>query len=290
MTNQRRAGLGRGLGALLPAAAEGAGGVLEIEIDEIQPNPRQPRQDFSEEELEELATSIREMGVLQPVIVRPREEGGYELLAGERRLRASRLAGVRRIPAIVRQADDREALTSALVENIQREDLHPLEEAQAYRDLIEVFDLTQEDVAVRVGKSRAHVANTIRLLELPDAVKQFVNDGLLTAGHARAILQIRDATLREAAARRAVDEGLTVRQVEALARKEAEEKEQRPPRPRTRRAKFPDLEEALSDKLGTMVAVEVGRGRGRIVIHFGSRDDLHRLADLLLGEGEEHRL
>ena len=294
----RRAGLGKGLGALLPTAAEPEASILEIEIDQIRPNPRQPRTEFPQEELEGLAASIRELGVLQPVVVRPVEGGTFELLVGERRLRASRMAGVRRVPAVVREADDREALEGALVENVQREDLTSLEEAHAYRNLVDLFELTQEEVARRVGKSRAHIANTLRLLDLPAAIHALLAEGRLTAGHARALLQIRDPQLQQRTAERVVAEGLSVRAVEAIAREATEPAPAQPERsptadasasrgtsgPRTRRSKFPDLEEALSDRFGTMVTVEVGRGRGRIVIHFGSRDDLGRLAELLIGD------
>ncbi len=283
----RKAGLGKGLGALLPAGeseAEGAR-IIELSVDEIHPNPRQPRTDFPQEELEELASSIRELGVLQPVVVRTRKQGGYELLVGERRLRASKLAGARQVPAIVREADDREALEQALVENLQRADLHALEEAQAYRNLVELFELTQEEVAHRVGKSRVHVTNTLRLLDLPEEVKQLVAQGRLAAGHCRAILQVKDTTKQVALANRAVEERLTVRQLEAIARGgETERPAVRPAtESRTRASRFPDLEESLADHLGTEVRVEAGRGKGKIVVTFGSRDDLHRIVELLLG-------
>jgi ParB family chromosome partitioning protein len=289
----RKAGLGRGLSALLPGAdteqdeAEGQGppaaaqGLSEIDVAQIHPNPRQPRTSFGQEELDELAASIREHGVLQPVLVRPRAQGGYELLGGERRLRASKLAGASRVPAIVRQVDDRQALEQAVVENVQRADLDPLEEAAAYRNLIDLFELTQEDTARRVGKSRVHVTNMLRLLELPEEIKAFVADGRLQAGHARALLQFRDVDKRLAVARRAVDKGLTVRQIEELARTEDVSKPATEREPRTRR--HPDLEEALSDHLATDVRIEAGRGKGRVVISFGSRDDLHRIVELLLG-------
>lgn len=273
----KRAGLGRGLGALLPTADPEAK-IVELPVGDIRPNPHQPRKEFAADDLEELAASIREIGLLQPVVVRP-TESGYELLVGERRLRASRLAGVSRIPAIVRDAEDREALEQALVENLQRADLGPLEEAYAFRSLIEVFELTQDQVARRVGKSRVHVTNTLRLLDLPDSVRALVAEGLLSAGHARAILGIKDPTLREAAARRAVGEGLTVRQLEAIARREGKP---RPAAREPRREDYPDLAEALADKLGTTVRVESGRGKGRIVVDFGSRADLDRIAALLL--------
>ncbi|MGH2760768.1 MAG: ParB/RepB/Spo0J family partition protein [Actinomycetota bacterium] len=281
----RKAGLGRGLGALLPGAepavAEQPGaGLIDIAVEEIHPNPRQPRTTFRQEDLEELAASIREQGVLQPVVVRPRAQGGYELLVGERRLRASKLAGARRVPAIIRQVDDRQALEQALVENVQRADLAPLEEAQAYRNLVDLFELTQEEAARRVGKSRVHVTNTLRLLELPEEIKLLMAEGALQAGHARALLGIKDITRQIAAAKKAADRGLTVRQIEELARtEEAGPQPEREPR----RRRHPDLEEALTDHLATEVRIDSGRGRGRITITFGSRDDLHRIVELLLG-------
>jgi ParB family chromosome partitioning protein len=285
----RKSGLGRGLGALLPGGdttvAPGEGdqaeqGLSEIEIEQIHPNPRQPRSAFRQEELEELAASIREQGVLQPVVVRPRSQGGYELLVGERRLRASKLAGATRVPAIIRQVDDRQALEQAIVENVQRADLDALEEALAYRNLIDLFELTQEETARRVGKSRVHVTNMLRLLELPDEVKALIGDGRIQAGHARALLQIRDAEKQIAVARRAAERGLTVRQIEELAREQAPKTDgEREPR----RRRYPDLEESLADHLGTEVRIEAGRGKGRVMISFGNRDDLHRIVELLLG-------
>ncbi len=289
----RRSGLGRGLGALLPGAetavpppAAGVGsapveqgGLAEIDVNEIHPNPRQPRSSFRQEELDELAASIREHGVLQPVLVRPRAQGGYELLGGERRLRASKLAGAARVPAIIREVDDRQALEQAVVENVQRADLDPLEEASAYRNLIDLFELTQEDTARRVGKSRVHVTNMLRLLDLPDEIKAFVTDGRLQAGHARALLAIRDGEKQIAVARRAVEKGLTVRQIEEMARTDATTSPKVEPE---RKRRYPDLEESLADHLGTEVRIEAGRGRGRVVVSFGSRDDLHRIIELLL--------
>jgi ParB family chromosome partitioning protein len=283
----RRSGLGRGLGALLPSteqeecAAEPQAGLIELNVTEIHPNPHQPRTEFRPEDLDELAASIREQGILQPVVVRPRPQGGFELLVGERRLRASKLAGATRVPAIIREADDRQALEQALVENLQRADLQPLEEAIAYRNLVELFELRQEDVARRVGKSRVYVTNTLRLLELPDEVKSLIAAGKLQAGHARALLGFKDSGKLLATAKRAADRGLTVRQIEELARAEDIERAEREPAAPKRR--FPDLEESLGDHLGTEVRIESGRGRGRIAISFGSRDDLHRIIELLLG-------
>ncbi len=288
---KRRSGLGRGLGALLPSTEEqarvveqgapppAASGLTELDVEQIHPNPRQPRTVFRTEDIEELAASIREQGVLQPVVVRPRASGGYELLVGERRLRASKLAGAARIPAIVRQVDDRRALEQALVENVQRADLGPLEEAAAYRNLLDLFELTQEEAARRVGKSRVHITNTLRLLDLPTEIRSMIDEGRLQAGHARALLAIKDPEKQIATARRAAERGLTVRQIEELARTD-EPKPSAESEARSRR--FPDLEEPLADHLGTDVRIESGRGRGRIVISFGSRDDLHRIVELLL--------
>ncbi|MEX2395023.1 MAG: ParB/RepB/Spo0J family partition protein [Actinomycetota bacterium] len=286
----RKSGLGRGLSALLPTseaetkAQEVAGaptqGLTEIDVNQIHPNPRQPRTVFRQEELEELAASIREQGVLQPVVVRPRMLGGYELLVGERRLRASKLAGASRVPAIIRHVDDRQALEQAIVENVQRAQLDALEEALAYRNLIDLFELTQEETARRVGKSRVHVTNSLRLLDLPDEVKVLVAEGRLQAGHARAILQIKDPQKQIAVARRAAERGLTVRQVEELARGTTTAKANGSSEERKRR--YPDLEESLADHLGTEVRIEAGRGKGKISIAFGNRDDLHRIVELLL--------
>jgi ParB family chromosome partitioning protein len=262
------------------ATAEPGAGLAELDVAEIHPNPRQPRTEFRAEELDELAASIREQGILQPVVVRPRSQGGYELLVGERRLRASKLAGATRVPAIIREADDRQALEQALVENLQRADLQPLEEAAAYRNLTDLFELTQEEVARRMGKSRVYVTNTLRLLDLPDEVKVLMADGRLQAGHARALLGIKNAARLVAAAKRAADHGLTVRQIEELVRSEDVTRAEREP---VAKRRFPDLEDSLGDHLGTEVRIESGRGRGRIVVSFGSRDDLHRIVELLLG-------
>lgn len=296
----RKSGLGRGLGALLPGAdaqttaasvpdpgrpatepAEAQHGFLELDVNEIHPNPRQPRMAFRAEELDELAASIREQGVLQPVVVRPRPAGGYELLVGERRLRASKLAGAAKVPAIIRHVDDKQALEQAIVENVQRSDLDAVEEALAYRNLIDLFELTQEETARRVGKSRVHVTNTLRLLDLPDEVRTMIGEGRLQAGHARALLAIKDAEKQVAVARRAAERGMTVREIEKMARGDAAPKANGERDPRRRR--HPDLEESLGDHLATEVRIEAGRGRGRIVISFGDRDDLHRIVELLLG-------
>ena len=223
----RKGGLGRGLTALIPAGAADEGeavtpaGLTELPIELVRPNPRQPRRAFDEDTLEGLADSIRELGVLQPVLVRESEDG-YELIAGERRLRAAKRAGLRTVPAVVRSADDVSSLEQALVENLHRQDLNPLEEAAAYQQLIEDFDYTQEQVAQRVGRSRSAVANLLRLFQLPPAVQRLVGENLLTAGHAKALLGHPDRAYQETLAKRAVSDGLSVRDVEQLVRERLE--------------------------------------------------------------------
>src|SRR6266542_3708960 len=246
----KRGGLGRGLSSLIPGATEERG-LLDIPVSAIARNPRQPRGEFPEETLEALARSIREVGVLQPVVVRPRN-GGYELVAGERRLRAARLAGLATIPAIIREGDDTESLREALIENIHREDLAPLELAAAFQELLEDLGVTQETLAERLGYSRAHVANTIRLLSLPPDVQRLLADGRLQAGHARALLGLPDDDARSMLALRVAAEGLSVRQVEALVRSYSEhpavtEKPSQKPRDPV----LGEVEEILSEQLAT---------------------------------------
>ena len=216
----KRGGLGRGLSALIPGASTDAG-LLEVPVEAVEANPRQPRLEFAEESLAALARSIREVGVLQPIVVRVRD-GGYELVAGERRLRAARLAGLPTVPAIVREADDTDSLRQALIENIHREDLSPLELASAYQDLLEELGTTQEEVAERLGCSRSQVANTIRLLSLPGDVQELLAEGKIQAGHARALLGLPDDEARSTVALRIAAEGLSVRQVEDLVRSYAD--------------------------------------------------------------------
>jgi ParB family transcriptional regulator, chromosome partitioning protein len=280
----KRGGLGRGLSSLIPGADEGRG-LLEIPVSAITANPRQPRGEFPEETLEALARSIREVGVLQPVVVR-RRDGGYEMVAGERRLRAAKLAGLASIPAIVREGDDSESLREALIENIHREDLAPLELAAAFQSLLEDLGATQETVAERLGYSRAHVANTIRLLSLPADVQRLLADGRVQAGHARALLGLPDDEARSTLALRAAAEGLSVRQVEDLVRRYAE----KPGAPASAAPKPPDpmlseVEEILSEQLATRVRVTLGRRKGKIVVEFASRDDLERIVSEIIGSG-----
>ena len=281
----KRGGLGRGLSSLIPGAAEG-GRLLEVPVSAIAANPRQPRTDFADEALAALARSIREVGVLQPVVVRPRE-GGYELVAGERRLRAARLAGLATIPAVVREGDDTESLREALIENIHREDLAPLELAAAFQELLEELGVTQETVAERLGYSRAHIANTIRLLSLPGDVQRLLAEGRIQAGHARALLALPDDEGRSAVALRVAAEGLSVRQVEDLVRRYTEAGE-RPARQASGRPADPmlgEVEELLSEQLATRVKVSFGRRKGRIVVEFASPEDLERIVSEIIGSG-----
>jgi ParB family chromosome partitioning protein len=259
--------------------------LLEVPVSAVTPNPRQPRTEFPEEALAALARSIREVGVLQPVVVRARD-GGYELVAGERRVRAARLAGLATIPAIVREGDDTESLREALIENIHREDLAPLELAAAFQELLEDLGVTQETLAERLGYSRAHIANTIRLLSLPPDVQRLLADGRIQAGHGRALLALPDDGARSAVGLRVAAEGLSVRQVEDLVRAYTEAR----PAPKVREERPPDpslaeAEEILSEQLATRVKVSFGKRRGRIVVEFGSREDLERIVSEIVGSG-----
>lgn len=273
----KRKVLGRGLSALLPGTVEREVEFLRIPVDRIRVGAHQPRRAFAPEELAELVESVREKGVLQPVLVRP-AESGYELVAGERRLRAAQAAGVGTVPAIVKKMSDRESLEAALVENVQREDLNAIELAQAYHRLGQEFSLSQEEIARRVGKDRATVANTLRLLRLPEAVRQAVVDGRLSAGHARALLQaspgrlqsIFEATLRK---------GLSVREVERLCQPGGEKRADR--KPRRQDPHLMDLEERLSRRGGTRVRIRGTSRKGRIEVAFFSEAELSRICDML---------
>jgi ParB family chromosome partitioning protein len=284
----RRSGLGKGLGALIPTEVRGEQGssLVEIPIGDVRPSAYQPRKHFDEEGLASLAASIRELGVLQPVLVRATDEG-YELIAGERRWRAARRAGLRSIPAVVREAADEGSLEQALVENLHREDLNALEEAAGYQQLIEDFGLTHDQVAVRVGKSRTAVTNTLRLLLLPPSIQKLVVERQLSAGHARALLGTPDRAFQEALAKRAVAEDLSVRAVEEAVRLRTELGEQLggvpeatpegEARKRLPRAGLDDLADLLAHHLDTRVKVAMGGRRGRIVIEFAGLEDLERI-------------
>jgi ParB family chromosome partitioning protein len=269
---------------LIPGAAE-EGGLLEVPVGAILPNPRQPRGEFQEEPLAALARSIREVGVLQPIVVR-RRDGGYELVAGERRLRAAKLAGLATIPAVIREGDDTESLREALIENIHREDLSPLELAAAFQALLEDLGATQEIVAERLGYSRAHVANTIRLLSLPGDVQRLLADGRIQAGHARALLGLPDDEAKSMIALRVAAEGLSVRQVEDLVRSFAEHPAATTPgRQPAVDPGVTELMEILSEQLATRVSIAMGKRKGKIVVEFSSREDLDRIVSEIVGSG-----
>jgi ParB family chromosome partitioning protein len=280
--NVRRGGLGRGLGALIPTgpAEEELTGARyeELPLESIEPNPRQPREVFDEDALAELVASIRAVGVLQPVVVRETEPGRYQLIMGERRWRACREADLSVIPAIVRETSDDALLRDALLENLHRQQLNPLEEAAAYQQLLEEFGTTHEELADRVGRSRSHVSNTLRLMHLGPGVQRRVAAGVLSAGHARALLSLDDAEAQDRLAARIVAEGLSVRAVEEIVALGAAERPARAPR--SRRPQAPELaamSERLSDLLETRVSVDMGRRRGKLVVEFASVEDLERI-------------
>ncbi len=295
-----RKALGRGLRSILPDAParpattvatgpppEAAPGTVEglrqIDIDRIRPNRAQPRQSFDDEGLAALARSLQEEGVLQPVIVRPLDDGKFELLAGERRWRAAQRAGLLRIPAVVRQAEDAATLEIALVENLQREDLNPIEEAAAYRSLAAAGGLTQQQIAERFGKQRATIANALRLLTLPPAVQEKVRRGELSAGQARAIVPLAVASEQERLAERAVREGLSVRQIERLVEQAGRLAPETKPRPARRRdPNVVAAEQALQRAFGTRVRIFEGPKGGRIELHFFSSEELQRVYQVLM--------
>jgi len=298
----RRGGLGKGLGALIPpggtegAAAE-VGGLDELPLASIKPNRFQPRDHFDEEALGLLADSIREVGVLQPVLVRPTGDDEYELIAGERRWRAARRVGLQTIPALVRETGDAAALEQALVENVHRDDLNPLEEAAAYQQLIEDFGLTHDEVASRVGRSRATVTNTLRLMQLPPAIQKLVQEGKLSMGHARALLGTPDRAFQERLAKRIVEEDLSVRAVEDAVREHLGQSQAgarddaaagsngAPARRRLRPPGLLELEELLGDHLETRVKISMGSSRGKVVVEFSTLEDLERIYRLMTDGG-----
>lgn len=278
----KRTGLGKGLDALIPAgeikAGGEGGGVTQVAIDLIQPNPRQPRENFDPQELENLAASIREHGVIQPLIVAPGKNGAYTLIAGERRLQAARSAGLKSVPVVIRSATDQQLLELALIENVQRADLNPIEEAEAYQQLAKEFKLSHEKIAERVGKSRVAVTNTLRLLDASAAVKQALVDGRISEGHARAMLPL-SAKAQEALLKQVINLDLSVRQTEALAGKYSGKKTLSGKRAGSS-AEVTDLERRLRISLGTKVAVKHGKNGGRVIIYYYSDEEL----DSLLGK------
>lgn len=278
----RRSGLGRGLGALIPTEVlRDHGSLVELSVAAIKPNAHQPRSHIDEEALAALTASIREVGVLQPVLARRLSDDEYELIAGERRWRAARRAGLATVPAIIRSASDSESLQHALIENLNREELNPLEEAAGYQQLIEDFGLTHEQIAARVGKSRVAITNALRLFQLPPSVQRLVAEGRLSAGHARALLGTPDRAFQEAFARKAASDQLSVRAVEEAVRERNQqagtEELAEQASHRLRPPGILELEELLADRLNTRVRVDMGARRGRVVIEFASLEDLERI-------------
>jgi ParB family chromosome partitioning protein len=299
MTQERqRRGLGRGLGSLIPtgpAPTESSGAPIadlppmpagayfaDLPIDQVSPNKVQPRQVFDEEAMTELVHSIREVGLLQPVVVRRLPDDSYELVMGERRWRAAQQAGLETIPAIVRQTDDADMLRDALLENLHRSQLNPLEEAAAYQQLLEDFSCTHDELASRIGRSRPQISNTIRLLKLSPAVQRRVAAGVLSAGHARSLLAIEDPDLQDRLAARVVSEGISVRGLEEIvavgdrAAKETPVRRAKPIAPGLK-----DIADRLADRFETRVKVDLGQRKGRISVEFASLDDLRRIVDIM---------
>lgn len=274
-----RTGLGKGLGALIPS---GANALEELPITSIVANPQQPRRTFEDEPISDLAASIRQVGILQPVVVRPMGDGTYQLVVGERRWRAARRAGISMIPALVIETDERGALERALVENVHRQDLNPLEEAAAYQQLLDEAGLTHEDLAERLGLSRPAVTNALRLLDLPPGLQRLMLERRMSAGHARALLALNGHPLQERVAQRVVAEGLSVRQTEELVRSHRVDVPRRVSPAAATRANLEDLGEALSEALSTRVRVTMGKRKGWVVIECGSREDLDRVVEGLL--------
>jgi ParB family chromosome partitioning protein len=288
--------LGKGLGALIPTEVreDRSSALAELPIGSIRPNSFQPRKAFDEETLADLTASVRELGILQPILVRPTGEGEYELIAGERRWRAAKRAGLQTIPALVKEVTDAASLEQAVVENLHRQDLNPLEEAAAYQQLIEDFQLTHDELAARVGKSRAAISNTLRLFHLPPTIQRLVAESQLSAGHARALLGTPDRAFQESLAKRAVAEQLSVRAVEEAVRTRNElgaavpsgAGTPAPPDGAGARGRLPqpglvELEDLLSRHLDTRVKVEMGGKKGRMVIEFAGLEDLERLYTLI---------
>ncbi len=286
---REKTGLGKGLGALIPSESNQQDksyytettGYQEIPIGSISVNPYQPRDIFEEEALDSLSLSIREVGVLQPVLVRRKDINSFELIAGERRWRAAKRAGLEKIPAIVRDIEDLAALEHALVENLHRQDLGPLEEAAAYQQLIDDFDLSQQSVAKRVGKSRSTVTNALRLLQLPSSVQSFLLNGAITAGHARALLGLNSREEQDLLAHQIVKENLTVRDVEKIVRVGVTIGKRGPNKGRTKSVSELEVERILEEHFSTTVSVSIGSRKGKIIIDFANEDDLTRVVKII---------
>lgn len=308
----RHSGLGKGLGALIPSdispqtgvAIAATSGLRDIEISAIDPNPHQPRVHFDEDTLSELSASIRAIGLLQPILVRPGKDGRYELIAGERRWRAATRAGLTVIPAIIRVTDDVSSVEQALVENLHRQDLTPLEEAAAYQQLLDDFGMTHEHIAKKVGRSRSAITNSVRLLALPAAIQQLLANGRLSAGHAKALLGTPDRAFQEQLARKAADDNWTVRAIEDAVRDHQHPAQLVPAtggksttpsstsstteRPSLRAPGLLELEHLLAEHLGTTVNVTMSGKNGKVTIHFADLDDLERMYRLMAEGPSNH--
>ena len=288
MATQKRNALGRGLDALLSmddVKTEGSSSINEIELAKISVNPNQPRREFDETALQELADSIAEIGIIQPITLRKVSDNEYQIIAGERRYRASQRAGLKTIPAYIRTADDENMMEMALIENIQREDLNPIEEAFAYKRLLEEFNLKQDEVAERVSKSRTAVTNSIRLLKLNEKVQQMVIDDMIQTGHARALLGIEDLEKQYNMAQKVFDEKLSVRETEKLVKKVQKEKEEVEKTKMDKQLEivYQDLEEKMKSVFGTKVSIaSKGKGKGKIEIEYYSDDELEHLFDMMM--------
>ena len=282
----KKSGLGKGLEALFAEnAVEEQGKAITLRLLEIEPNRDQPRKQFDEEALRELSASIAQHGILQPLLVRPLPGGGYQLVAGERRWRAARMAGLEEVPAVIRELTDREAAELAMIENLQREDLNPMEEAKGYQTLMETYGMTQEEAARAVNKSRPAVANALRLLQLPDEVAEMVAEGRLSAGHARAVLSFSEEE-RLPAAQEAAEKGLTVRELERRAKAARSPKKNSPATAFSRESFYHEVELALTEQMGRRVRVSEKNGGGLLQIAFYDQEDLRSLANRLSPEME----
>jgi ParB family chromosome partitioning protein len=289
----KQGGLGRGLASLIPTGGQtGTGEQKELPLDQVFPNPDQPRTNMDEDGISELADSIKQVGVLQPVIVRPRD-AGYQIIAGERRWRAARVAGLETIPVRIMHADETQSLELALIENLQRQDLNPVEEARGYRKLLSEYDMTQAELAEKVSKSRSAITNALRLLDLPEDVQEFLYDGRLSAGHARAVLSVPDEEKRVRLANKIVEQGLSVREAENLSRLYLAGEVERSPRPVTPKS-YKLVARRLRKQLGTAVRVKQTQNKGKIEIDFQNEEELERIykalspaGDVEMGEGPE---
>ncbi|KRQ85954.1 Chromosome-partitioning protein Spo0J [Caloramator mitchellensis] len=273
----KKSALGKGLGALIPETEE-KGNVQEVEINKLFRNDEQPRRNFDEEKINALAESIKSHGIIQPIVVK-REGEFYKIIAGERRWRAAKIAGLKKVPIVEKELSQREIMEISLIENIQREDLNPVEEALAYKRLMEEFELTQEEIAARVGKSRSAIANSLRILNLDERVLNYIINGELSEGHGKVIVSIEDNELQFNIAKKVVDEGLNVRQTEKLVKEILEEKKEK--KKKNKEVHFRDVEEKLQMFFGTKVKINNGKNKGKIEIEYYSDSDLQRILELL---------